>query len=185
MSNRIETLRHEGRVWFAQDHPCNKVDGLLDLIKLFPENARVAEIGCFAGVSTEVFALTCSQVIAIDPWASNGEYAEVKTEDLETAENMFRERMASYKNVQIFKMKSREAAREMKDQSFDVIYIDAGHSFDEANADIDVWKHKVKIGGIISGHDYHQPGVYEAVRKNLGLPYMLFSDMSWCKIRAI
>ena len=40
------------------------------------------------------------------------------------------------------------------DESLDWIYIDAGHSYEEVKADYYAWSPKVRIGGIISFHDY-------------------------------
>lgn len=39
-------------------------------------------------------------------------------------------------------------------QTFDLIFIDADHSYDAVKQDIEVWYPKLKKGGIICGHDY-------------------------------
>jgi hypothetical protein len=36
-------------------------------------------------------------------------------------------------------------------------------------ADIKAWRPKVKKGGMLAGHDYHHPPVYEAVRDTIGV----------------
>lgn len=66
---------------------------------------------------------------------------------------------------------SSEAVKKFKDNSIDYVYIDANHSFEHCYEDISLWSRKVRIGGMISGHDYdrysmnHFAGVVEAVLK--------------------
>ena len=40
------------------------------------------------------------------------------------------------------------------DESFDWIYLDATHAYAEAKRDLEAWYPKVKVGGLVSGHDY-------------------------------
>lgn len=49
-----------------------------------------------------------------------------------------------------------EAAEDIKDGSLDFVYIDANHAYDFVMEDLTVWTPKVRIGGIISGHDYYE-----------------------------
>lgn len=48
------------------------------------------------------------------------------------------------------------AALKFADESVDFVYIDALHDFESVSSDIRTWFHKVRRGGIISGHDYHE-----------------------------
>lgn len=69
-------------------------------------------------------------------------------------------------NVRLRKAWSWEAASEFEDLSVDFLFIDADHSKEAVTKDIQAWLPKVKIGGIIAGHDYdhpQHPGVREAV----------------------
>lgn len=73
------------------------------------------------------------------------------------------------------------------DNSIDIVYIDANHSFEYVSNDIKNYYNKVKTCGFLSGHDYSDswPGVKQAVdnfivdygydRKDL----ILFRDSSW------
>ncbi|SMF42512.1 Methyltransferase domain-containing protein [Azospirillum oryzae] len=47
----------------------------------------------------------------------------------------------------------------------DVIYIDGGHSYQEAKADIEAYWPLLRVGGVMIGDDYHEdaPGVIRAV----------------------
>ena len=50
-------------------------------------------------------------------------------------------------------MSSAEAASFVSDNAFDLVFLDADHSYDETLKDIGRWRPKVKIGGILCGHD--------------------------------
>ena len=47
-----------------------------------------------------------------------------------------------------------EAARRFPDGYFDWIYLDATHTYGAARADLEAWYPKVRVGGLVSGHDY-------------------------------
>ena len=53
--------------------------------------------------------------------------------------------------------------------NFDLVFLDADHSFEGVTADLAAWEIRVKAGGWIGGHDYRNPdprfrfGVTEAV----------------------
>jgi len=70
------------------------------------------------------------------------------------------------RNATIIRKTSMDALPDIEDGSLDFVYIDGLHYFDYVMQDIIGWAQKVKIGGIISGHDYFQfykSGVMEAV----------------------
>ena len=47
-----------------------------------------------------------------------------------------------------------DAARRFPDGHFDWIYLDATHTYAEARRDLEAWYPKVRVGGLVSGHDY-------------------------------
>lgn len=68
--------------------------------------------------------------------------------------------------IVVYRKISMEAVREFEDESLDFVYIDGNHNFDYVMEDLVAWGRKVKVGGIISGHDYYhftESGVVEAV----------------------
>ena len=65
-------------------------------------------------------------------------------------------RLAQY-NCTIIKRTSMDALSEFEDNSLDFVYIDANHSEPFISQDITEWYKKLKVGGILSGHDYIQP----------------------------
>jgi predicted O-methyltransferase YrrM len=67
---------------------------------------------------------------------------------------------------------SHTAAQNFEDGSVDVIFIDAGHSYEAVKNDIEKWLPKMKPNSIIAGHDYLYtwPGVIKAVDEFFGKP---------------
>ncbi|MRS02168.1 class I SAM-dependent methyltransferase, partial [bacterium] len=60
-----------------------------------------------------------------------------------------------------------EAALNYQDGSLDMVFIDAAHDYDNVRADIAAWYPKVRLGGMLAGHDYEEnwPGVIQAVNE--------------------
>jgi cephalosporin hydroxylase len=56
-----------------------------------------------------------------------------------------------------------DMAVDFEDRSLDFVFIDADHTFDSVTKDLNAWTRKVKIGSIISGHDWHHQPVRDAV----------------------
>lgn len=60
-----------------------------------------------------------------------------------------------------------EAANQFEDNSVDFVFVDADHTYESVNKDIKAWYPKVKVGGMIAGHDAHASFVTKAVKDNL------------------
>jgi len=56
-----------------------------------------------------------------------------------------------------------EAASLYENNSLDFVFIDACHDYDSVLKDVSAWYPKVKVGGIIAGHDYESENVVKAV----------------------
>jgi hypothetical protein len=149
----------------------NRIGGLADMMKYLPPLKKVAEVGCYWGVSTEVLAMFAEHVYAVDIWPD------------EEVFRRFQERMKPYPNVTIVRGRSPEIADQFADGLLDLVYIDADHSFMPVRTDVLGWYPKVRNGGWISGHDWtsYAPHmqVVEAVRFTLGKPDRIFADTSW------
>lgn len=67
--------------------------------------------------------------------------------------------------VSFFRMSSKQAAFLFNSTSFDFVYIDAGHEYEDIKNDFLSWFWKIMDDGIISGHDYSPvfPGVVKFV----------------------
>ncbi len=67
----------------------------------------------------------------------------------------------------------------LRQQLFDVVFIDANHSYEFCKRDIENWRNLIELGGTICGHDYDDawPGVRKAV--NELLPGSEVSESIW------
>tara|TARA_R100000900_G_scaffold84845_2_gene66790 strand:- start:85 stop:654 length:570 start_codon:yes stop_codon:yes gene_type:complete len=124
-------------------------------------------LGAEVGVRTGWYAKyildnTDMKMIAIDPWEPNAE--------LQHADRAYQEclkRLSPYGDrVEMVKAYSPAVTSTYKDGSFDFVYIDALHDYDSVKKDIVAWWSKIRVGGILAGHDYSPsqwPGVVHAV----------------------
>lgn len=79
-------------------------------------------------------------------------------------------RTKNFKNINIIRKTFKKAVNEFTDQSLDIVFIDARHDYEYVSEDIRIWLPKIKIGGVLCGHDYSLRyfGVVEAVNKIIG-----------------
>ena len=143
----------------------------------------LAEIGSYAGESTEQFELSGKfrLIYAVDPW-ENWQSRDHMGDNMARIERIFDRRMADYPVVKKCRGRSPFAASDFADGSLDMVYIDAFHDRVSVLADIRAWAPKVKDGGIISGHDFGVtafPGVQETVMEAFGHADGVFPDYSW------
>lgn len=165
--------------------------GLVDLIRyvrnhglVHPRNMIMAEIGCYVGDSTEIFAKNFKQVYAIDPWLNGYDDGDASSylHPMDQIERQFDELLKAHANIDKLKMPSVDAAKSVMDKSLDFVYIDGNHRYEAVLDDIRAWFPKVKRTGFIAGHDYgHKlaPGVKMAVDELLGIPDERFKETSW------
>jgi predicted O-methyltransferase YrrM len=181
--DRMEELLKEQRILGGGKRNKNYLLGLHDLVKENTQpHTEVVEIGSHRGVSTELFAIFCAKVYAVDTWGSDEDLErDTKRNTGVSAEEAFRERMESYTNVEMIKKYSSEASLDFRDQSLDMVYIDGDHSSKAVMEDLDIWIPKVKDGGVVSGHDGNNLAVRRALRRHSLVPDEIkhYSDSSW------
>lgn len=162
--------------------------GFVAFTALIPEGGHVAEVGCYAGESTFWILMRAGSMVCVDRWEDyaedNGPSGVIDIMHMDRAEASF-DALMSQADGRIIKLKmaSLAAAPLLADQSFDCVYLDAGHEFEDIHADILAWSRKVKDGGLLAGHDYSddRPGVVEAVDVLLHGPDRTFPDGTWVK----
>lgn len=89
---------------------------------------------------------------------------------------------SKFENFYIIRKPSIEASKDYLDNSIDLIFIDANHSYNSVKNDISTWLPKVRAGGCISGHDYSLKffGVIQAVNEVLGFDNIVIQqDSTW------
>lgn len=161
------------------------------LLDSLPKDFQIGvEIGVEAGIySRLILQKTNMFLYCIDIWTSNSWYRErdlsmeerfsntnVSPDLLLTPRSIFdnylilaQQNLQTYnKRCILWQEDSIIAAPMFGDETFDFVYIDANHFYEEIQKDIIAWYPKVKISGIFAGHDYHDaycPGVVQAVNE--------------------
>lgn len=127
-------------------------------VERLPDGSIFVEVGSWKGKSIACFAVEVINsgknisIFAVDTWM--GDNGCGKFED-DTLYNIFQENIKPI-NLKLNQMRldSIEASKCFQDNSIDIVFIDACHEYEYVKADIEAWYQKVKIGGIIAGHDY-------------------------------
>ena len=147
----------------------------------------IIEIGAYAGDSTEIFAKNFEYVFSVDPWMNGYDDSDASSYkyDMKEVEAQFDKVYDKYPNIVKIKHTGDSACSMFSNETFDIVYIDAVHQYDNVKRDIISWLPKVKKGGIIAGHDFQESfeGTMRAVREVLGEPQILGKDTSWGFVR--
>ena len=153
------------------------------------------EIGCYAGESTELFVNSGLFKIfyGIDPWENGYDPLDITNDVVIPAEPVFDARFKGNTIIRKIKNKSENVANNFQNESIDFIYIDGNHQYQAVKKDLELYYPKIKINGIISGHDYeisektfHIKGVKKAVNeffKDKSTFITTFCDSSWMIIK--
>lgn len=124
--------------------------GYREIVEIGTEGGRYAEEICRANPQAH---LTC-----VDPWLAYDRYedhvSQPKLDDFYAAATA---RLAPY-NATLIRAASLDAAPRFADGSLDAVFIDGNHHFDFVVRDIIAWAPKVRIGGMVAGHDYKPEG---------------------------
>lgn len=129
-----------------------------DLAKLFCELGYKTgvEIGVERGAYSKVLceANPEAHVTGVDPLQAYGGYREhVSQERLDGFYNEVMDKMKPH-NYSFIRKFSLDAVREFGDNSLDFVYINGNHDFQNTTNDIAEWSKKVRVGGIVAGHDF-------------------------------
>lgn len=122
-------------------------------------------IGAELGVQRGIFANTMlsrwpsnKEYVLVDVWAPQENYAESANVDQTVQNAYYHETLA---NTNLWKEKIRVCrnftsvcVENFPDGYFDFVYVDARHDFKGAYEDLEAWWPKIRVGGIMAGHDY-------------------------------
>ena len=101
-------------------------------------------------------------LFGVDPWLLTAYEPEINPADAGNLESQpqfddlyeaCKNKVAPF-NVTLLKKFSADALSDFTNNSLDFVYIDANHDFPNFIFDLHYWMKKVKIGGVVSGHDY-------------------------------
>ena len=122
-----------------------------------------AEVGVKQGEFAEKLLsiwTNCKNYKLVDLWDHQENYEDIANVNKETHDQFMKDterRMKPYGDkVEFYRMYSTEAAKKMKKESIDFVYIDARHDYCGVMEDIKAYWPLVTPGGIMAGHDYNE-----------------------------
>lgn len=163
-------------------HPLEEPNYLRGLYQLIKENFNpdfeVIEIGTYEGLSALLFSETCKSIITVDPYDSGYLFEQESKEDLIRAEKIAIKRLKDLSNVRMIKMTSENFCKSF-DKKVDCVYFDGDHTEKGIRKDIEIWKSKIKKGGLLAGHDYSCPEIEKVINEMFGGYDEKYDDSSW------
>jgi hypothetical protein len=125
------------------------------------------EIGTHRGVFAKILLSKWKgkRLHCIDPWENLPGY-EYQAKFLDgggkSREDDYRacvENLKDYRSKCTFtKATSMEVVQDFGDETLDFAYIDGDHSYQAVKTDLEGWWPKLKLGGVLAGHDIIMPG---------------------------
>jgi len=108
------------------------------------------------------------RLFSVDPWKHQEDVmfdaSNVSQQEHDEAYNVCRDMLKQFGTRSVIMREfSIDAAKTFQDNSIDFVYLDARHDYHSVSTDLRAWYPKVKVGGIIAGHDYKN----SFVRRNL------------------
>jgi hypothetical protein len=168
----------------------SKTDEIQSVIKDIKDCNTYVEIGVEYGHNLIALAKRnkATKFIGIDPYSF--ESFIVKGEkrisywsyDFDNAYNYFISKSKRLTNIDLIKDYSSSAVTRFKNESLDMVFIDAAHDYLNVKNDIELWLPKVRKGGVLAGHDYSLRflGVVKAVNDTVGFDKVsIRSDDTW------
>jgi predicted O-methyltransferase YrrM len=148
----------------------------MDRLSLYAMAAHVAhkgmralEIGSWLGATTVVLADVASYhsgtVDCVDTWSGSGmegdHLSTLASHGKDVIIEEFKRNMTDYgliNHISIFRGRTDDILQNMASNTYDIIFIDGCHQYDQVVRDIESCKHLVSPTGIICGHDYEKRG---------------------------
>lgn len=139
---------------------------LFELAKLMDS---IVEIGSWHGKSTHALLSGCKgTVYAVDHFQGSADKGDATHG--QSGKAKFLEHCGNFSNLKLIEMHSDQAALLFEDNSIDMIFIDAGHLYEEVMSDFKCWYPKCKK--VFCGHDYAMDTIKRAL-KDFGLEVTL------------
>jgi len=156
------------------DHFYKNITGFFDFEQIYLEQIqRIEKDGYFVELGTYLGKSTAFMATEIINSKKN-----IRFDAIEWWDYHYRKTKENLKNfsdkVNVIKGDSRKIFTQYKDDSLDFVFIDTSHTEEDTLLELQGWYPKIKIGGVIAGHDFDHPGypgVRIAVEKFFGKDY--------------
>lgn len=165
------------------------------LVGKIPVGGTLVEIGSFKGKSlcsvSDIIKSNSLKVFSIDTF----EGTESDNHDEAWTKGMFQiftdniEKFGITDKVTVLKGMSSDMVKHLENESADLVFIDGDHTYEGCYKDIVDYLPIVKIGGVLSGHDYNSTfkGVIQATSELLGEVETfgkLINNSIWYKVKS-
>jgi hypothetical protein len=140
------------------------IDRTTELILVIKQNEYISfiEVGVWEGQNIIAIAKEFPDTICygVDPYDYMEYSNQLSLKDEKShllkseSENVYNKTLAytkKYSNFHLIRKSSSDAAKEFEQESVDLVFIDAIHSYESVKNDIDLWLPKVKRGGYYLG----------------------------------
>jgi hypothetical protein len=129
------------------------------------------EIGCYEGLNSLVMLVLNKdlKLVTIDNYDNMDVYTGGPRQEKQFSDlikdlainnlSRFRDR------IDIVLKSSEEAVKDYPDNNFDYVYVDGEHTYEATKRDMKLWYPKVKVGGILGGHDVGMTEVSTALNE--------------------
>ena len=162
--------------------PERRQELILERLPLFIEFKleRIAEIGVWMGLFADLLLRhtpNIKEYVGVDPYRPHSaltgiiKHPTARDDGIwELTYNNMLCKLNKYKQFKLLRMTSHQASKLFDKLYFDLVYIDADHTYKSVRNDIKKWYPLIKNGGVMGGHDYGEPifpGVKQAVNEFL------------------
>jgi len=152
----------------------------------------MAEVGVCLGVLSKKLLrkLPTLTLLMIDKWAeepANSPYRSADSDGRKSQKQLDEERSLAISRTNFAQDRrcvivgdSLSVAKLLADESLDLVFLDADHTYNAVLADLRAWFPKVRPGGVLSGHDFvRRNDVARAVRRWVSENDLVLKKVGW------
>jgi predicted O-methyltransferase YrrM len=146
-----------GPIW-TKYKPTTAAYGIIPLLQDLGDGIRGVEVGVCLGINSHMMLESCpgiAELIGVDHYKAYMDWDGYVTQSRQ--DNAYEQLQANLFHIgprfRHMKLSSTDAAAAFADGELDFVFIDADHSMRAVLQDLDAWWPKIRVGGIMSGHD--------------------------------
>jgi hypothetical protein len=140
-------------------HDLSHRDQLPALLTKMGISGEFVEVGCLYGTYSQIILNSWpGHLSCVDPWLNQDRsvyHDGANLMDMNALWQGVNATIGQNPRCTLIRAYSLNAAGMFNDEELGAVYLDGNHALDAIRADIAAWWPKVKIGGIVSGHDYN------------------------------
>lgn len=158
------------------------------MVEKYKDGGWFVEVGSWKGRSASYMAVEIHnsgyadniEFDCVDTWEGSVEHQDMDEVKNDLLYQTFLENIKPVSHIiNPIRKSSIEASKLYKDNSLDFVFIDASHEYEDVIDDIKAWLPKIKVGGILAGHDYGRYSVNKAVKDYFNTKKYTVSEDCW------